>query len=142
MKVHIQQGKAEMSPGTKEAVLEKIHLALARLNHRITTLDIRLDDLNSPNGGADKRCVLEADLMQRGRLVVDVSDEDVLTAVTRAAHRLARRVADEFERSRDLRRLGPRLTHHRTANHQEPPDAASEQCPPSQMEPPRPVKSV
>ena len=106
MKVRIQQGNTEVSPGTMEAALEKVHFALGRLNHRIYTLQIRLEDVNGPKGGRDKRCVLEADLVHRGGLVVEGSDEDILAAVTRAARRLTRRVANEFERSRDLRRLG------------------------------------
>ena len=106
MKVRIQQGKASMPPGTEEAILERVHFALARLSHRIQTLQIRLDDLNGPRGGVDKRCAMEAVLAHRGRLVVEVSDEDVLAAVSRAARRLARCVADEFERTRDLRRDG------------------------------------
>jgi hypothetical protein len=106
MKVRIQQGKAGMQPGTEEAILERVHFALARLSHRIQTLQIRLDDLNGPRGGVDKRCVMEAVLAHHGRLVVEVSDEQVLAAVSRAARRLARRVADEFERTRDLRRDG------------------------------------
>ncbi|MCY2929792.1 MAG: hypothetical protein NTV86_09930 [Planctomycetota bacterium] len=112
MKVRIQEGKVGMLPGTREAILERIHFALARLNHRIQTLQVRLDDRNGPKGGVDKRCVMEAVLVQRGSLVVEISDEDILTAVTRVAQRLARRVADEFERSRDLRRLGPRPRTH------------------------------
>jgi ribosome-associated translation inhibitor RaiA len=106
MKVRIQQGKAEMQTGTEEAILERVHFALARLSHRIQTLQIRLDDMNGPRGGVDKRCVMEAVLAHHGRLVVEVSDEDLLAAVSRAARRLARRVADEFERTRDLRRDG------------------------------------
>jgi putative sigma-54 modulation protein len=106
IKVHIQQGKAEMQPGREEAILERVHFTLARLSHRIQTLRIRLDDLNGPRGGVDKRCIMEALLVHRGHLVVDVSDADLLVAVSRAARRLARRVADEFERSRDLRRNG------------------------------------
>ena len=106
MKVRIHQGKAGMPPGREEAILERVHFALARLSHRIRTLQIRLDDLNGPRGGVDKRCVMEADLARHGRLVVDVPDEDLLAAVSRAARRMARRVADTFERTRDLRRHG------------------------------------
>jgi putative sigma-54 modulation protein len=110
MKVRIQQGKAEMPPGMEEAILERVHFSLARLSHRIQTLQIRLDDLNGPKGGVDKQCVMEAVLVHRDRLVVEVSDEDVVAAVSRAARRLARRVADEFERTRDLRRRGTEPT--------------------------------
>ena len=107
MKVRIHQGKAGMPPGMEEAILERVHFALARLSHRIQTLQIRLDDLNGPRGGVDKRCVMEAVLAHHGRLVVEVPDEDLLAAVSRAARRMARRVADEFERTRDLHRHGP-----------------------------------
>lgn len=100
----VVQGTTGMPPGTGEAILERIHFALARLSHRIRTLRVRFDDLNGPRGGIDKRCTLEAVLVHHGRLVVEVTDDKVVAAVSRAARRLSRRVGDEFERSRDRRR--------------------------------------
>ena len=99
-----------MLPGTEEAILERVHFALARLSHRIQTLEIRLDDLNGPRGGVDKRCVMEAVLVHRGRLVVEVSDEEVLAAVSRAVERVARRIRDSAGRQRDLQRQPGRGT--------------------------------
>ena len=55
-------------------------------------------------GGIDKHCIIEAILVRHGRFVVEVSDKEILAAVSRASRRLARRLVDKFERSRDLQR--------------------------------------
>lgn len=107
MKVVIQPGKTLVLPATEKAVLERIHYALGRISHRIRTLRVRFDDLNGPRGGIDKRCTLEAVLEHGGPLVAEVMDGNVVVAGTRAARRLARRVSDQFERSRDVRRRDP-----------------------------------
>ncbi len=104
MKIVFQQGKAAVLPAAKDAILERIRFALGRFSHRIRTLRIDFDDINGPRGGIDKRCTIEAVLDHRGPIVVAVMDGDVVVAGTRAARRIARRVSDQFERSRDIRR--------------------------------------
>jgi putative sigma-54 modulation protein len=106
MKVHIQRRNTVVPPATEAAILERIHFALGRLSHRIRTLRVGFDDLNGPRGGVDKLCTIEAVLDHRSPIVVEGTDHGVVAAGTRAARRLARRVSDEFERSRDLRRRG------------------------------------
>ncbi|MFB3894408.1 MAG: HAD-IC family P-type ATPase [Phycisphaerae bacterium] len=106
MKVLIQQGKAEMPLGTEEAILERVHFALARLSHRIQTLQIRLDDLNGPRGGMDKRCVMEAVLAHRNLVYVKGAVERVIErcatmlqadgAETQLDQEAVRRLADEM----------------------------------------------
>lgn len=110
MKITIQRGNAAVPPADEETIRERLHSALGRLSHRIRTLRVSFDDVNGPRGGIDTRCTLEAVLDHRSPIVVEAMDGYVVVAGTRAARRLARRVGDKFERTRDLRRRDPSAT--------------------------------
>ena len=106
MEVTIHYGPTVLSSEDEAQVRQRIHFALERLSGRIRTLQVRLSDLNGPRGGIDKRCTMQAVLTRHGSLVVDVKGADAVVAAGLAAKRLARRVSNASERSRDLRRRG------------------------------------
>lgn len=102
MNVVFSRGSIGMSPAAVEAVAWQLRFIMGRIGHRVRGVRVRVDDLNGTRGGIDKRCVLEADLIPRGRLIVDTSDSEVIVAVRRAARTLTRRVCARFEQSRDV----------------------------------------
>jgi len=104
MKVIFGRGKINVPSEMMERIMSQVQFILGRFNHRIRVVRVRVDDLNGTRGGIDKHCLLEAGLIPRGRLVAEVSDSEVLSAVRHAARVLARRIREEFDRSRDLRR--------------------------------------
>jgi hypothetical protein len=55
----------------------------------------RLEDLNAPRDGLDKRRGIEAHLAGCGSLVVDVRDVKFEPTIVRAAECIRRRVGDE-----------------------------------------------
>ncbi len=63
---------------------------------------LRIDDVNGPRGGTDKRCQIVARLAPWGEVRVQELDEDFYAAISRAADRLARAVAREMERRREM----------------------------------------
>jgi hypothetical protein len=85
-------------------VERRLLYALGRFGNRVGRVMVRLEDMNGPRGGLDKRCHIEARLKGRGVLVVDVRDFELEPAVSRAAERIARRVRDELSTRRQGRR--------------------------------------
>jgi len=66
---------------------------------------LRMDDVNGPRGGADKRCQIVARIAPWGDFRVEGLDGDLYGAIDRAADRLDRAVAREIERRREMRPL-------------------------------------
>jgi hypothetical protein len=88
----------------------RLEFALDRLRARVTRVQILLADLNGPRGGIDKRCLLVADLLRAGQLIIEQRAEDWAGAVDGAAGRLAeavRRRLDWQRRGRRRRTLPP-----------------------------------
>lgn len=105
MRVTIQNRNVDLGEQTNETIQRRFDFALSRFAPRLRDIRVRLTDLNAERGGIDKQCSVEATLAPRGSIVVEVRDSEVGAAVSRAADRLARRLTDEFERRRDLRRV-------------------------------------
>jgi hypothetical protein len=91
---------------TRAYIERRLLYALGRFGHRVRRAMVRVEDLNGPRGGLDKRCHIEAQLAGRGSLVVDVRDVELEPAIARAAGRIRRRVSDELSLRRDARRRG------------------------------------
>ena len=64
---------------------------------------LRMDDVNGPRGGADKRCQIVARLTPTGEVRVQELDGDLYAAISRATDRLDRAVGREVERLREMR---------------------------------------
>ncbi len=62
---------------------------------------LRMDDVNGPRGGADKRILIVARLAPAWDVRVEDLDGDLYVAIDRAADRLDRAVTREMERRRD-----------------------------------------
>ncbi|MGE0480763.1 MAG: HPF/RaiA family ribosome-associated protein [Phycisphaerae bacterium] len=104
MLVQIQNPSTRLSARVREQIDRRVRFALSRFAARIRGVRVRVADLNGARGGVDKRCLLEARLTPRGRVVVEATDVDVEVAVSRAADRVARRVGDELRRRWELNR--------------------------------------
>jgi len=72
----------------------QIQFALGRFAGRVRSLDIRLTDVNRPEGGVDKQCVIAVRLQRRpDAIVVEDADRSASVAIARAAERVSRAVA-------------------------------------------------
>lgn len=72
----------------------RFEFALGRFHGRIRSIAIRVDDVNGPRGGIDKRCHVTVRLTAPKRtLVIEDADADAAVAIDRLADRTARTVA-------------------------------------------------
>jgi len=108
MQIQIRALSQPVGGRLREYVERRLLFALGRFGGRVQRVLVRLEDLNGPRGGLDKRCQMEVRLAGRGVLVVDVRDSATEPAVSRAADRMARRVREELAARREARRR-PRL---------------------------------
>ena len=103
MRMNIQSRDAELKKH-EEFVERRMAFALARFSGRLRELRVRLSDTNADRGGIDKRCLVEASLEPRGKVIVSVEDSNIESAVSRAADRTARQLDNRFKKVRDVKR--------------------------------------
>ena len=65
MRIQITSVKNMIDDELKEQIMTQLHFSLGRYGTRIGRVLIRLDDINGPRGGLDKRCRIDVDLMGR-----------------------------------------------------------------------------
>ena len=106
MKIEIRNLNERIDQSQREYIERRLLFALGRFGSRIRRVMVRLEDMNGPRGGLDKRCHIEVRVPGRGVLVVDVRDVELESAVSRAAERIARRVRDELTTRRTQRQRG------------------------------------
>jgi ribosome-associated translation inhibitor RaiA len=81
-------------------VEDRLTFALARFSERIAKVVVCFSGAPDIRGTADKRCQIDVDIRPQAVHVED-NDADLLTALNRAASRLARSVARVVERDRE-----------------------------------------
>lgn len=113
MELQVHSRHTELDQSLRDYIERRLTFALDRFAPRVNRVLVRLHDLNGPRGGVDKRCTVEAHLVPSGAVVVKAAGEDIEQAVGLAADRIGRRVRNELDRWRTLRR--------RTNNNHPPP---------------------
>ena len=108
MQTEIRRVNATLKPEQQYLIQWNVDFALRKARHRIGSLVIRLEDLNGPKGGLDKRFQIEAYLWRSGMLLAQAIDVDFALAARRAAERLARRILEQVRRRRSRRLAGVR----------------------------------
>ena len=96
MKIEIRSLNERIDQAQRDSIERRLLFALGRFGDRIRRVMVRLEDMNGPRGGLDKRCHVEVRMPGRSVLVVDVHDVELEPAVSRASQRIARRVRDEL----------------------------------------------
>ena len=105
MRIHVRSRGFELTDALRAHAERRLLFALARFGTRVQSVMLRMDDVNGPRGGADKRCHILARLVPWGDVRVEELDGDLYVAIDRAADRLDRAVAREIERRREMRLL-------------------------------------
>lgn len=101
MHVDIRSRGFDLTPALRAHTERRLAFALSRFAPQLTNLVVRMDDLNGPKGGIDKRCRMEARLLGHPALVVEATGSDLYVAIDAAADRLGRSVSRALERSQD-----------------------------------------
>lgn len=100
MRIHVQSRALEHTEALHGYVQRRLLFALSRFGARLQSVRVRLDDLNGPRGGIDKRCQIDAHLGPWGDVRIEQLAGEVHAAIDRAADRLQHAVAREMERRR------------------------------------------
>lgn len=94
------------SDALREHVVRRTHIELGRFGEEVSSIVVRVQDLNGPKGGVDKRCRVTI----RGRAIaavqIDAFSADAYSAVESALERAARVVGRELQRVRGRRTDG------------------------------------
>ena len=107
MQIEIRGRAVELTQPIKEHVERRLSFALGRFGTQVRSARVRLEDLNGPKGGLDKRCrvTLSGDLI--GQSFVEATDADLYTAIDRAAGAAGRAVSRSLERANDWQPTPP-----------------------------------
>jgi putative sigma-54 modulation protein len=84
----------------------RLRSTLTCCGERIRRVAMRLNDVNGPHGGADKRCRLRVVLADLPDVVVDDTRADLYVAIDRATDRTRRTLVRKIERRQALLRQG------------------------------------
>jgi ribosome-associated translation inhibitor RaiA len=110
MQIEVRALNVRIDDSHRDFIERRLLFALGRFGGRIRRVLVRLEDVNGPRGGLDKRCHIDARLAGRGTLVVEVRDVELEPAISRAAERIGRRVRDELAARGSQRQRGATST--------------------------------
>ena len=91
------------SDALREYIERKLELALNRFDHRLERIQVRLEDVNGPRGGLDKRCRLHVSGRPSWRIHVEGAGATFHDAVDAAAARARRSVGQLLSRLAEQR---------------------------------------
>lgn len=98
MELEVRGRHLQVSEALRAHLARRLGFALGRISHRIGTIRVRLEDVNGPKGGIDKRCRIRVAGDGGWLVLVEEHDSDVYAAVDRAAERAGRAVQRTLER--------------------------------------------
>ena len=105
----------------RETVERRVRFAFRRLHALVPRADIKLDDINGPRGGADKRCQIALRTDGAGPVVVVSVAKDWRCALDKALASAARHLLRAWRRNNTPRRQQRRGSVAQTASQYETP---------------------
>lgn len=101
MVLRIHGHHVEVNDTLDAHITDRFKAALDQLDHMVHEITIRLEDVNGPKGGVDKRCHATIHLRAGGTVVVDETHPDMFAAVSVAADRAKNVVSRKVEKIKD-----------------------------------------
>jgi regulator of nucleoside diphosphate kinase len=141
MQLDIRHVNLEVSDALREFTRGKMERALRPFQRGVERVDVRIQDVNGPRGGLDKRCTVTAELTATKRkVVVKTTSSDAYDAVQAACSRLGESVSRALTRRRQLDRVFARPRRaDRPAQAAPPPEDV---MPPRVTPPPQPKSRI
>ena len=102
MRVDIKTNGIDLTDGLREHTERRLEFALDRAHHDISSVTVRLSDINGPRGGFDKRCQIQIPLPHHRDVVIEETDADLYVAIDRAASRAGNTLGRQLSRRRNL----------------------------------------
>ena len=93
MHLDIRSRGFALSSPLREHAERRLGFALARYSPQLGSVIMRLEDINGPKGGEDKRCRIEVRFEGHPALLTEATGEDLYRAIDTAADRLGRAIA-------------------------------------------------
>jgi ribosomal subunit interface protein len=100
MNIEVRGTAMAITVALREHATRRLLFALSRFAPRLRRIEVRLDDINGPRGGVDKRCRVAIGVRAGAALVVEQVDSDMYAAIARAADRAGRAVDRSLARGR------------------------------------------
>lgn len=107
MKIQVRFRALEPSEALRAHALRRVLFHLDRYGHELTSVLLRIGDVNGPKGGPDKRCQVTAQGRRLVRVTVESVSEDAYAAVATAVERAGRAVGRGLARVRRVRAARP-----------------------------------
>lgn len=104
MKIELRFRDLETTDELRMHSERQAHFHLSRFGGELTSVVIRVRDVNGPKGGVDKHCQLTARGPRLRAIRVEAESADVSSAIDMAMERLSRTVGREFDRLRGTHR--------------------------------------
>ncbi len=98
MKLHFRSNDLE-GQLWQQRTANRLRQALGRLRGLVARIKIRLDDVNGPAGGVDKRCNVEVLVRGSSPVTVSATARSWQDSVDAVASRLRQRVASQLHRA-------------------------------------------
>ncbi len=104
MRIDLLCDDAEATPVLRDYVTRRMSLAMGRFRNHIQWARVKVADVSGPQGGSDKRCVVQLRLRKLPDVVFAITQLDVRAAIDEAAERVARVLAQRVRRTRGAER--------------------------------------
>ncbi|WP_153109122.1 HPF/RaiA family ribosome-associated protein [Propionivibrio limicola] len=109
MRVDIKTSGIDLTDGLREHAERRLTFALDRARHDVSSVTVRLSDINGPKGGNDKRCQIQIPLPHHRDVLIEDTASDLYVAIDRAIGRIGNTLGRRLSRQRADRRQ-PRHT--------------------------------
>jgi putative sigma-54 modulation protein len=102
MNLEVRARGLNLTEAHRAQAVRRMLFALGRFERQVEGVILRMDDVNGPRRGSDKRFQISARLLRGETVRIEGRHEDVYGAINQAADRLGRAVARVLARRRDL----------------------------------------
>lgn len=98
MTVLLHSGSFAVTPALQKFTEQQLKTVLERFGDRVERVAVRMDDVNGPRGGLDKRCGVTISLARHRQVYVEETGGDLYMALGRAIQRAKRAMVRHFDR--------------------------------------------
>ncbi len=103
MEVEVRIQGTDLADAIRRYAARRIRFALGRFAPRVGRIVVRISDINGVRRGVDQCCHISAELLPKGKVVLDQVDADLFSAIDRASERIGQAFRREVQRTRDAR---------------------------------------
>jgi CBS domain-containing protein len=105
MPAYIRATGTKVDRADRDYIRRKLGRKLGKFSDDVKRVSVRIEDINGPRGGVDKRCRIKVVLRGLPSVVVEEKDAALQGAIDRALERAAQTVSRHLERRRQKLRL-------------------------------------